>query len=153
MMSAWRKIALAGIVCSPAILVVGSLATAVAQSAKPDTAAEEYEVTPEDAERVSPEVAAEEPPAFTEEFLNDPANFEDCQDGLGDMRRMSRLAGLSRQSAEASSEALFAAVRVPSGHVRQQEREDAAVRRFIHQGRADGGRRLGAEQGLRSVKL
>ena len=33
-------------------------------------------MTPEDAERVSPEVAAEEWPAFTEEFLNDPANFE-----------------------------------------------------------------------------
>ena len=75
MISAWRKIAIAGIVCSPAILVVGSLATAVAQG-KQDTAAKSYEVTPEDAERVSPEVAAEESPTFTEEFLNDPANFE-----------------------------------------------------------------------------
>ena len=75
MMSAWRKIAIAGVICSPAILVVGSIATAVAQSAS-ETSAETYEVTPEDAERVSPEVAAEEPPVFTEEFLNDPANFE-----------------------------------------------------------------------------
>ena len=74
-MSVWRKIAVAGVVCSPAILVVGALATAVAQG-KPDTAAESYEVTPEDTERVSPEVAGEEPPDFTEEFLNDPANFE-----------------------------------------------------------------------------
>ena len=75
MMSSWRKIAFAGIVCSPAILIVGSLATAVAQSDSPRMA-KTFEVTPEEAERVSPEVAAEEPPAFTEEFLKDPANFE-----------------------------------------------------------------------------
>jgi len=74
MMSAWRKIAMVGVVCSPAILVVGPLATAVAQNI--DKKAESYEVTPEEAELVSPEVVAEEPPAFTEEFLNDPANFE-----------------------------------------------------------------------------
>ncbi len=74
MKSAWRKIALAGVVCSPAILIVAGLATAVAQNT--DKKAETYAVTPEEAEMVSPEVAAEEPPVFTEEFLNDPANFE-----------------------------------------------------------------------------
>jgi hypothetical protein len=74
MMYAWRKIAIAGIVCSPAMFVVGSLATAVAQNV--DKKAETFEVTPEEAELVSPEVAAEEPPVFTEELLNDPANYE-----------------------------------------------------------------------------
>lgn len=75
MMSSWRKIAIAGLVCSPAILMVAGLATAVAQSAA-EKKSETYEVTPEDAERVSPEVAAEPPPEFTDEFMNDPANFE-----------------------------------------------------------------------------
>jgi hypothetical protein len=74
MMSAWRKIALAGAVCSPVILVAGGLATAIAQNV--DKKAETFEVTPEEAELVSPEVAAEEPPVFTEEYLKDPANFE-----------------------------------------------------------------------------
>ena len=68
-----------------------------------------FEMTPEEAERVSPEVAAEEPPAFTEEFLNDPAQFRGREDGLGDLRRMPWLAGLSGQGAQASSEAVFSA--------------------------------------------
>ena len=74
MISAWRTIAFFGLACAPAILIAGGLATAVAQSQ--DTAAESYEVTPEQAELVSPEVAAEEPPVFTEEYLKDPANYE-----------------------------------------------------------------------------
>lgn len=72
-MSAWRKIAFAGVVCSPAVLVVASFATAV-ETAYDPVAASAYEVTPEDAEKVSPEVAGEEPPLFTEEFMLDPAN-------------------------------------------------------------------------------
>jgi hypothetical protein len=34
------------------------------------------ETTPEELERVSPEVGAEDPPVFTEEFLNDAKNIE-----------------------------------------------------------------------------
>ena len=73
MISACKPV-IVGVVCAAGILVMGGLATALAQ--KVDKKAKTFEVTPEEAEMVSPEVAAEEPPAFTDEFLNDPANFE-----------------------------------------------------------------------------
>jgi len=88
-MSAWRKLAVACVVCSPAMFVVGSLATAIegetGDTATPraaqgivlaQTLMEAPELTPEQLEAVSPEVAAEEEPEFTEEFMADPANFE-----------------------------------------------------------------------------
>ena len=89
-MSVWRKFAFTCLVCSPAMSIVAGLASAVETDSgsvgvsrvahevvlAQDAVATEPHVTPEDAKRVSPEVAAEEWPAFTEEYMKDPANIE-----------------------------------------------------------------------------
>jgi hypothetical protein len=74
MRSAWKRVAFAGVVCSPALMIVAGLATASEDAAT--LSSTEYKVTPEDAAKVSPEVAGEVAPDFTPEFLADPANFE-----------------------------------------------------------------------------
>lgn len=89
-MSAWRKIAFACFVCSPAMLVVGGLAAAVETElgslALPrvgneiqvaeDAPAPEAAPPTEEAAAAGEETEDEGPAVFTEEFMNDPANIE-----------------------------------------------------------------------------
>jgi mono/diheme cytochrome c family protein len=90
-MSARKRFAIACVVCSSALVAVGTLAAAIetgsdaavpAVSSRIRLAQAEpaYEMTPEDAAKVSPEVAAEGPPDFTEEYLHDAANIKAGED-------------------------------------------------------------------------